>query len=204
MLTIQKGTYNLPPGIQKEFMDNLIGQMSLLKADYTRAEIDTLNERITTIEKNMELWGKKTSPILFPLDEKQKKTKVKIEINQPNKDSLQDCKKIISRTLEILSDWSGIQDIRLQIQYAAVVTGKIDNIKKTDYIQSNDTRKKICTLLKSVIRINVTDIVFSEEQISLLKKGFLLLLTEQIQKTDMLQLNRDFIAHQLPTMPAWE
>ena len=200
MVPLQKDIQGIHHDISKGFMDNLV----LLKMDSFSDEMDKLSERVAAIEKHTELWENSTYQTFFSVDEGQRKSKVKRENNFVIKDTKEDCKKIVERTLEILSDWSEIQDIKLQIQYAAVITGKIDNIKKTDYIQSNNTRKKICTLLRNVIRINVTDSVFSVEQISLLKQGFLLLLSEQINKKDMLQLNRNFLEQKLLTMPAWE
>lgn len=221
MIAPQKDTHNLYLENSKEFMDNVV----LLKMDSVSNELEKLSERVAVIEKNSEsmkstfsedkgytlkkekdLWGNSIYQTFFSIDERQRRIKVKKENNLATKDTItiQDCKRIIDRALEILSDWSEIQDIKLQIQYAAVITGKIDNLKKTDYIQSNNTRKKVCTLLRNVIRINIIDIVFSKEQISLLKKGFILLLSEQIQKKDMLQLNREFLEQQLLTMPAWE
>ena len=166
--------------------------------------MDKLSERVAAIEKDRESREKSIYQTSLIVDERQRRTKGKRENNLVNKNDIQDCKKIIDRTLEILADWSETQDIKLQIQYAAVIVGKIENIKKTDYINSNNVRRKICTLLRNVIRINVTEFVFSEEQILLLKKGFLLLLFDQIPKKDMLQLNRELLAQQMITMPAWE
>lgn len=207
MTTLQKETYDLQNEIPKDFMENLF----LLKLDSLSREVasfsqgmDKLNERVSAIENGKEFWETPFYKDFFTIDERQRRIKTTKEKSPVIKDTIQECKKIIERSIEVLSDWSEIQDIRLQIQYASIITGKIDNIKKNDYIQSDDTRKKICTLLKSVIRINVADAVFSKEQISLIKKGFLLLLSEQIQKQDMLQLNREFLEQRLPTMPAWE
>lgn len=200
MASIQLGTYDLSGEISKKFMDNMV----LLKMDTFSDEMDKLSERVATIEKDRELWEKSIYQTSLIVDERQRRTKGKRENNFVNKNDIQDCKIIIDRTLEILADWSETQDIKLQIQYAAVIVGKIENIKKTDYINSNNVRRKICTLLRNVIRINFTDFVFSEEQILLLKKGFLLLLSDRIQKKDMLQLNRELLAQQMMTMPAWE
>lgn len=200
MVSLQKNTHEFYYGMPNDYIDRLV----LIKPDPVSNEIDKLNERVTSLEKEKERWENSLIQAILSTDERQKRTKVKRENNLVINDSIYDCKKAVDRTLEILADWSETQDLKLQIQYAAVITGKIDNIKKTDYIQSNDTRKKICTLLRNVIRINVTEDVFSEEQISLLKKGFKLLLSEQIQKKDMLQLNREFLSQKLSAMPSWE
>ena len=121
-----------------------------------------------------------------------------------NKNTLQECKQVIDRVIEILAEWCETQEIKSQIQYAAIIVAKIENIKKKDFIQKDEIRKKICTLLRAVIRLNVTDNVFTKEQILLLQKGFLLLLSDNVQKKDMLQLNREFWSEHLETMPAWE
>lgn len=139
----------------------------------------------------------------FIIAEKRRRMRAARRNNTAFREYMQ-CQDIIDQALKILSDWSKTRNIKLQIQYAAAIIGKIDNLKKIDYIRSNDTRKKICTLLKNVIRINVADIVFSRRQIFLLEKGFSLLLSKQIQKKDMLQLNREFLEQQLMTMPPWE
>lgn len=200
MLETQKDTQDLSFVNLKEFRDNMI----LITLDSVSNDIDKLNQRVTTLEEKKELWKKPSYPDFFYPYGMQRKNKAKKEIYPVIKDTMQDCKNIIERALEILSDWREVQDIRLQIQYAAIITGKIDNLKKISYIQTDDTKKKICTLLRNVIRINVTDSVFSREQIELIKKGLELLLSEQIKKEDMLQLNRDFLKKHLMTMPAWE
>ena len=119
-------------------------------------------------------------------------------------DSFEECKVIAERAIELLTEWEETQNIKIQIQYGTVLTKKIDNLKKKDWIQSDDTRKKISTLLKNVIRLNITDDVFTDQQIKLLKRGFSILISNTVQKEDMLQLNREFRNEKLMTMPSWE
>ena len=110
----------------------------------------------------------------------------------------------IEQAIELLTEWEETQNIKIQIEYGEVITKKIENIKKNDWIQSDDTRKKICTLLRNVIRLNITDDVFTDQQIKLLKRGFSILISNTVQKEDMLQLNREFRNEKLMTMPSWE
>lgn len=111
---------------------------------------------------------------------------------------------IAVRATEILSDWKETEDIRMQIQYGALIVGKIENLKKKESISSDGIRKKICTLLKNAIRLNISEGKFSKEQVQLLKDGFSLIVAEHVQKEDMLQLNRNLRNAALQTMPAWE
>lgn len=116
----------------------------------------------------------------------------------------QECKEIVERAVEILTDWEEMEDIRFQVQYAAILVGKIDKLKKTETVGTDDVRRKICTLLRSVIRLNVAKEKFSQEQIQVLKTGFSMIAGEKVQKQDLLQLNRTMLKEGLQTMPAWE
>ena len=124
--------------------------------------------------------------------------------NSDGNDPLQECRAISKRAIEILIKWSGTQDIKMQVQFAAITVGKTDNLKKNIHIQSNEVKRKVCTLLRNVIRLNVLDEMFSQEQIELLKRGFLLLAADDVKKEDMLQLNRELRKENLITMPSWE
>lgn len=119
-------------------------------------------------------------------------------------ESWRDCRKITERAMEILSEWEEEEDIKIQVQYAAILVGKLLNLKKKDVIHSDDTRNKICTLLRNVIRLNASDEVFTKQQLAVLKKGFTFVTAEGVQKEDLLQLNRELRKKGLATMPAWE
>ena len=119
-------------------------------------------------------------------------------------DNWHECRKIVERSLEILSYWEEANDIRMQIQYAAILVGKIAILKKKEEIFSDEVRKEVCTLLKMVIRLNVSEEIFSKEQIDLLRQGFSIVIGENIQKSDLFELNRKMLKKKLVTMPAWE
>lgn len=116
----------------------------------------------------------------------------------------QECQGIVERAAEILTEWEEAEDIRLQVQYAAILVGKIDRLKKTETVGTDDVRRKICTLLRNVIRLNAAEEQFSQEQIQILKTGFSMITDEKVQKQDLLQLNRKMMKEGLQTMPAWE
>ncbi len=116
----------------------------------------------------------------------------------------EESQKTVTRSMEILSKWEENDDIRIQVQYAALLIGKIDNLKKKNIIRTNEMRKKICTLLRNVIRLNAVEEMLSKEQLYLLKEGFSVIITENIRKEDLLRLNREFRKAGLQTMPAWE
>ena len=58
--------------------------------------------------------------------------------------------------------------------------------------------------MRNVIRLNAVEELLSKEQIYLLREGFSAIISENIQKKDLLQLNRKFRKAGLQTMPAWE
>lgn len=120
------------------------------------------------------------------------------------KDGLEGLREVTSRAIEILSEWEETEDIRIQVQYAAILVGKIDSLKKKDAVRKNEVRRKVCTLLRNVIRLNIAEEVFSEGQIKLLKEGFALVEAENIPKEGLLQLNRKLRNSGLQTMPSWE
>ena len=146
------------------------------------------------------------------LEKGEKKERFSLENERKSADNItfrisgewEESKKIVTRSMEILSEWEEKEDIRIQVQYAALLVGKIDNLKKKDIICSNDVKKKICTLLRNVIRLNAVEELLSKEQIYLLREGFSAIISENIQKKDLLQLNRKFRKAGLQTMPAWE
>ena len=115
-----------------------------------------------------------------------------------------EAQKIIARAIAIFSEWEETEDIRMQVQYAALIMGKVDNLKKIDIIHLDEVKNKICTLIKNVLRLNIAEVMFSDNQIQLLKDGFLLISQETTQKDDLLQLNRKLRKEGLQTMPAWE
>lgn len=150
----------------------------------------------------------------FELDELLRRYKLKnnwvihkmsgFDFNIITQSLLPDREDISKRAIEILSKWSEFQDIKMQIQFAAVIVGKIDRLKRNASIQSDDIKRKICTLLRNVIRLNVAEDLFSQDQIELLKKGFMLLDADDLKREDLLELNRELRKENLMTMPAWE
>ena len=172
-----------------------------------RMKVDHLEEQVLDLSyeiNDMKDW-------IF-LEKGEKKERFSLENERKSADNItfrisgewEESKKIVTRSMEILSEWEEKEDIRIQVQYAALLVGKIDNLKKKDIICSNDVKKKICTLLRNVIRLNAVEELLSKEQIYLLREGFSAIISENIQKKDLLQLNRKFRKAGLQTMPAWE
>lgn len=140
----------------------------------------------------------------FSLANERKRETIRKNINLNTESDWQEAEKIAIRAMEILSDWKETEDIRMQVQYGALIVGKLENLKKKESISSDGIRKKICTLLKNTIRLNISEGRFSKEQVQLLQDGFSLIVAEHVQKEDMLQLNRNLRNAGLQTMPAWE
>lgn len=172
-----------------------------------RMKVDHLEEQVLDLSyeiNDMKDW-------IF-LEKGEKKERFSLENERKSADNItfrisgewEESKKIVTRSMEILSEWEEKEDIRIQVQYAALLVGKIDNLKKKDIICSNDVKKKICTLLRNVIRLNAVEELLSREQLYLLREGFSAIIAENIQKEDLLQLNRKFRKAGLQTMPAWE
>ena len=172
-----------------------------------RMKVDHLEEQVLDLSyeiNDMKEW--------ILLEKGEKKERFSLENERKSADNItfrisgewEESKKIVTRSMEILSEWEEKEDIRIQVQYAALLVGKIDNLKKKDIICSNDVKKKICTLLRNVIRLNAVEELLSKEQIYLLREGFSAIISENIQKKDLLQLNRKFRKAGLQTMPAWE
>lgn len=162
-----------------------------------------LEERLVKVEQNNVLWEDNEAAEEFSVgSERRVRTKKPVSTHKEAK--LQECVKIVERSMEILTEWGAAEEIRMQIQYAAIIVAKIDNLKKKDFVQTDDLRRKICTLLRNVIKLNVAEEKFSQEQIEVLRRGFSLVIAEGIQKEDLFQLNRQLRKEGLQTMPAWE
>ena len=185
--------------IRQDFINNLL----FLKTESLYNDLDDLKQRVDkyTLE-NAFLDNQRKNT--FSTEDARLKTNKKTVSNSKEVDIAQDCRAISERAVKILADWSEIRDMTAQVQFAAVIIGKIDKLKRNSYIQSDEVKNKICTLLRNVIRLNVTDDIFTQEQIELLKKGFILLVTDDTKKENLLQLNRDLRKKNLITMPAWE
>lgn len=181
----------------------LMNGIILNKIEQSDYEIQELKKRLNRMEQDSALLTNSRNYEIFKTGaEKSVIVKQTTDVSQYNE--YEDCKKITERAFEILTEWEVNQDIKVQIQYGAVIIRKIEIIKKKDWIQANDIRKKICTLMRNVIRLNIADKVFSKRQLHLLKRGFAILMSDTMKKEDMLQLNRKFRDEGLMTMPAWE
>ena len=185
--------------IRQDFINNLL----FLKTESLYNDLDDLKQRVDkyTLE-NAFLDNQRKNT--FSAEDARLKINKKTVSNSKEVDIAQECRAISERAVKILADWSEIRDMTAQVQFAAVIIGKIDKLKRNSYIQSDEVKNKICTLLRNVIRLNVTDDIFTQEQIELLKKGFILLVTDDTKKENLLQLNRDLRKKNLITMPAWE
>ena len=199
MAEVQQEIWQTKSLDSKELLSNLM----FVKAEALDRDMDDLKKRMDKFEQENLVINDQLKNILF-YEEARRKTSVKKTNNTDSVEPLQECREISKRAIEILTKWSGTQDIKMQVQFAAITVGKIDNLKKNIYIQSDEVKRKVCTLLRNVIRLNVADEVFSQEQIELLKKGFLLLVTDDVKKEDLLQLNRELRKKKLITMPSWE
>ncbi|MCM1252697.1 MAG: hypothetical protein NC321_07730 [Clostridium sp.] len=190
--------------IKRQYDRTFINDLMFLKVQTMDDEMIKIKDRLSELEQYKRPRRKPDYNVLFIDESEQSKSDTLNKIDLSNKSDFQECREIVERAIEILVKWSETQDIKMQIQYAAVIVVKIENVKKKEFIQQNEIRKKICTLLRTVIRLNVADVIFTKEQILLLERGLSLLISENVQKEDMLQLSREFRKEHLMIMPAWE
>lgn len=192
--------------LQAVLSDYVYKDVMIQKMDRFEQQVSDIENRLKKAEqKNDFLWEMQTSAETFlTFDGRQKRGQLKKKQAEMPQDDWQDCRKMICRALEILTEWEEAEDIKIQIQYAAIIVGKIAKLKEKDVIRADDTRKKICTLLRNAIRLNASEEMLSREQIALIKEGFSFIGAENIQKEDLLQLNRKLRKKGLATMPAWE
>lgn len=188
----------------KEDQQKIIETMLFLKVNNLENQLQNLEERLIRNEQESVFLWEIEKDAYDPI-ENRKKTFRKIDksISQ-NADNWQECQKIVERALEILHDWENTDDIKMQVQYASVIIGKIDNLKKREVVSCDEARNKVCTLLRNVIRLNFSEDVFSKEQIALLEEGFSLIVERDLQKESLFLLNRKLRKEGLLTMPAWE
>lgn len=182
------------------FANNLM----FFKVDALAEQFSDLENRLIRVEQEQRLQNINESSEFFPIEDERRAIKKRNMSSTCETNSLQECEKIIQRTTELLDEWEETEDIKVQVQYAALVVGKISNVKKKQYVSSDVIKVKICTLLKNTIRLNVAEEMFTKEQILLLKKGILLILKNDVEKDALLQLNRELRTEGLLTMPAWE
>ncbi|MDE7310382.1 MAG: hypothetical protein K2N87_01990 [Eubacterium sp.] len=166
--------------------------------------ISELGNRMEKLEQNSELLWETPADQYLSLGSRRKREQRQKKTEIAAIDHGDICRKMVDRALEILTEWEDIDDIKIQIQYAAIIVNKIANMKRQDLIYTDDLRKKICTLLRNVIRLNASAELFSKEQILLIKEGFSMIIAENVQKEDLFLLNRRLRRKGLETMPAWE
>ena len=204
MVVLREDSHIYKSRLDSSYFEQIKSDILFSKVSSMDDDLINLKSRMDEIEQIQDFWRDAAYMPSHAHVESRRKTATKRMLSMDHKTSLQECSQIIDRIVEILAEWSETQEMRNQIQYAALVVAKIENIKKKDFIRQNEIKKKICTLLRAALRLNVTDHVFTKEQISSLEKGFLLLLSDNVRKADMLQLNREFWNVHLETMPAWE
>lgn len=190
--------------IQPEYVNSFYNNIIFQKIDILEQQLSVINKQINKNQQNRAFFCPAEMDKNPYLENERKKGKVKKNTVVRTNDDWQGSRKIVERALEILTDWEDVEDIKMQIQYAAILVGKIDNLKKKDVIHADDTRNKICTLLRNVIRLNASEEILSKDQISVLKEGFSFVTAEKIQREDLFLLNRKMHKKGLPTMPAWE
>ena len=109
-----------------------------------RMKVDHLEEQVLDLSyeiNDMKDW-------IF-LEKGEKKERFSLENERKSADNItfrisgewEESKKIVTRSMEILSEWEEKEDIRIQVQYAALLVGKIDNLKKKDIICSKKSAR---------------------------------------------------------------
>lgn len=181
----------------------VMNQLTLFKVNKLEEQLLNHEKRLSDIEQEQSgqiMYGNQE---IFSMEERGKVKKKNVG-RACETDSLQKCEKIVKRITELLDEWQEAGDIKFQIQYAVLIVGKLSNIRKMLDISSDNRKIKICTLLKNAIRLNVTEEIFTEKQISVLKYGTGLLIEKEITTDALSQLNRELRMAGLQTMPAWE
>lgn len=187
----------------KEHPQKLYDSMMFLKVNNLEEQVQNIEDRLSQSEQRLGfLLNEKDMNV--PIDSLKRRIIEREKSVSQSTDSWQECEKIVERALEILSDWENADDIKIQTQYASVIIGKIDNLKKVDIISYDKIRTEVCTLLRNVIRLNFEKDIFSQGQIALLKEGFSLVIKRDIQKETLFWLNNKLRKEGLLTMPAWE
>lgn len=181
-----------------------LSEAMIMKVDGLEEKYLEMGQKLTNLEQNLVFREEGEKDGRFSLENERKEEGSGRGDNFCVLEEWQELQKITVRAIEILSEWEETEDIRIQVQYAAILVGKINALKKKDVVRSHEVRKKVCTLVRNVIRLNIAEEVFSEEQIQLLKEGFSLITAQNIQKENLLQLNRKFRNSGLQTMPPWE
>ena len=181
-----------------------LSEAIIMKVDGLEEKYLEMDQKLTNLEQNLVFREEGERDGRFSLENERKEEGSSRGGNFCELEEWQELQKITVRAIEILSEWEETEDIRIQVQYAAILVGKINALKKKDVVRSHEVRKKVCTLVRNVIRLNIAEEVFSEEQIQLLKEGFSLITAQNIQKENLLQLNRKFRNSGLQTMPPWE
>ncbi len=182
---------------------DLFNRLMFMKMEAISKDLENLEMRTDRVEAGHDLLNSRWKDLSACVETKHKTITRKVDQADAT-ELLRECSEISKRAIEILSKWSDFQDIKMQIQFAAVIVGKIDRLKRNASVQSDDIKRKICTLLRNVIRLNVAEDLFSQGQIELLKKGFMLLDADGLKREDLLELNRELRKENLMTMPAWE
>lgn len=179
-------------------------QMMFLKMNTLEEQYFELEERVNKFEQGQRFQNVNQNIEFFQIQDENRKVKKSSVGSTCEVNGIQECEKIVERILEILNEWEEIEDIKIQIQYGTLIVEKLSNLTKKEYIRSNATIIKVCTLIKNTIRLNIAEEIFTKEQILLLKEGVPLILKKNIDKKELLKLNRELRKEGLMTMPAWE
>lgn len=137
---------------KQEFINQMVvAQME----DLQKSFLDVKNE-VEEMKQNRVFWEEGEQDGRFSLGSERRKLETS-DTKVQGQNDWQGCQEIVERAAEILTEWEEAEDIRLQVQYAAILVGKIDRLKKTETVGTDDVRRKICTLLRNVIRLNAAE-----------------------------------------------
>lgn len=202
-----KSAYNAGRNIvdwnNRKNMDDFNNRVHYLSVENSLA---TVEQRLTITEQKLS----ELSNILFEDGNKTFKEKRNQSLHYESEDRkliLVDAKEyenLINRSLVLLDKMRNNDDLRIQIQYTAILIKKIDKIRTLDVVKNNKNRMKIFAFLRLVLKINSDEVLFNNEQIDLFYEAFERIEKEEDSKYYVKQYTFSFMDVGLTTMPSWE
>lgn len=101
-----------------------------------------------------------------------------------------------------IGDMEDNEDIRTQIQCATRVIKQIDILRKSGVFDEN--KRKIITFLRTVLKINCDNKIFTGEQLKEFKNVFSLLRHKDVKYENLLLIEKKLRKAGLKTMVSWE
>lgn len=178
--------------ILKQRSDNIENEMKVLSN-----EVEKLKKKDESVK-----WKTVTVNSSMNVASEVKRTEDIHNVEKSGKYDMSSCKELIEKCNAKLDDCYDEEDIRIQIQYAAILIKRVDNMRKLDCLKNNSWKMKELALIRMVIKLNMNDSILTNEQIEVLKGAFHSILEDT--ENNIISLSRSFRKVGLETMPSWE